>query len=147
MVRAGQIDQFPRHEKPLTVRETNIQINSSVMFLRVEFQNFKRAVLIDEIRLRIIDFDPSESVVSINNQMVILWAKKLVLPKLMLSTPTIFQPINAPSTPLAHATLHLVHTKTTMTPMETATSKKNFEVVLHSKKRTNVIKPVSNSKV
>ena len=50
MVRAGQIDQFPRHEKPLTVRETNIRINSSVIFLR--------AVLIDEIRLRIIDFEP-----------------------------------------------------------------------------------------
>ena len=93
------------------------------------------------------DFEPFLSAVSINNQMVTLLAKKLVLPKLMLSTPTIFQPINAPSTPLAHATLHPVHTKTTMTPMETATFKKNFEVVLHSKKKINVIKPVSSSKV
>ena len=93
------------------------------------------------------DVEPIISAVSINNPMVILLVKKLVLPKLMLSTPTTFQPTNAPFMLLAHATLHPVLTKTTMTPKETAIFKKNSEAVLHSKKRINVTRPVSSLKV
>merc|ERR1719204_2085049 len=65
----------------------------------------------------------------------------------MLSTPTTFPPINAQCTLPVHVTLLPVLTKTTMTPKETVTFKKNSEAVLHSKRRINVIRPVSSWKV
>ena len=93
------------------------------------------------------DFEPIISAVFINNQMVTLSAKKPVLPRSMLLIPTTFPPINAQCTLPVHVSLLPVLTKTTMTPKETATFKKNSEAVLHSKKRINVTRPVSNSKV
>ena len=79
--------------------------------------------------------------------MVTLSVKKPVLPRSMLLIPTTFLPTNAQCTLPVHVTLLPVLTKTTMTPKETATFKKNSEAVLHSKKRINVTRPVSNSKV
>ena len=79
--------------------------------------------------------------------MVTLSVKKPVLPRSMLSTPITSQPTNAPFMPLVHATPHPVLTKTTTTLKEIATSKKNSEAVLHSKKKINVTRPVSSSKV
>ena len=68
--------------------------------------------------------------------MATLSVKKLAPPRSMHSTQIIFLLISAPSTQQAHVTLLPVHTKTTMTPKETVTFKKNSEAVLHLNKRT-----------